>query len=305
MAAGLGATALACGDEGGGNAPAGTLASEQVDPGGRDPNTDGTLPGDIGEGSAPVVARGDEEAVITCDANEMMTNLGWVKLPGPATVGAAYVATVSYEGDEPCIAARFDSVLLDAEPQTSPVEGPLPVTISRGLDVEFGFLVAPELREQMRADLIEPAELLLESASVTWIEPPATGWLSATTLDDDPIGLQHYRLRDLLSRAEHTFVLIVTRSYSAPRVTNLDGGVDAIPLPPHPYYGTGNKGIYDCAALPLGDGGGFQLVDGVFVDRLDIDYGKLGVRADLPRRFCSELPGVDLPPGNGALPPAQ
>ena len=34
---------------------------------------------------------------------------------------------------------------------------------------------------------------------------------------------------------------------------------DGIPLPPHASHPSGMKGSYECAALPLGDGGAVQL----------------------------------------------
>jgi len=302
-AAGVGVTVLGCGDEGGGSDLAGTLATEQTH-GIEGAGDDGPGANDIGEGSAPVVAVGSDVR-ITCDADSMMTDLGWPQLPASPVVGAVYMATLSYVGDEPCIAARFDSVLLDAVPQTTPVPGPLPVAVTRGLDIDIGPAVPAELREQMRADLIEPAELLLENANVTWIERPAGEWLAPGNTDS-AVDAQAYRLRAQQDFAVDAFALIVTRAYSAERVTNLDGGTDGLPMPA--YYAPSNDRInaaYECAALPLGDGGAFQLFDGVFVDLVDpLNSGSLTVRADLPRRFCPELPGVDVPPGNGALPPA-
>ena len=51
------------------------------------------------------------------------------------------------------------------------------------------------------------------------------------------------------------------------RVTNLDGGSDGIPLPPHASHPSGMKGSYECAALPLGDGGAVQLSTACFLIR--------------------------------------
>lgn len=187
--------------------------------------------------------------------------------------------------------------------QTTVLPGPLPVSITRGIDVEFALAVPAEVREQLRPDLIEPTELLLQNASVSWIERPALGWLQSSS--NAAADTQNYRLREQLSAAPDAFLLIVTRAYSAERVTNLEGGIAGIPLPAHPSHPAGELAGYDCAALPLGEGAAVQLFDGVFFDKLDVEFGTLGTRADLPRRLCPEVPGLDLPPGNGTLPPAE
>lgn len=234
---------------------------------------------------------------VSCDADAMMTDLGWPVLGAAPPVGAAFIATLGYVGDEPCIAARFDSVLLGLDVHTAPLEPLVPVSVTRGLDVSFSSNVPDALRDTLRDDLIEPAEVVLENASVTWVETPPGGWLA--TPGNSGTDENRNRLFNATWYPQDQFIFIVTRVYSAERVTNLDGMTDGLSLASYSEYG-GAMAAYDCPVLPLGEVGAPLLYDGIFMDASE-GFGSVIVRSDLPRRFCPQLPGVDLEPGNGVL----
>jgi hypothetical protein len=242
-------------------------------------------------------------ADVSCTDNDLLTTLGWATPSDQHQLGEVYLAALDYEGDEPCIALRYDSQLLGtAPPGSDRASGPLTASVSHGLEVEFSEDVPLDAREAARAELIDSAAFRFDGTRVSWLDPPAGGhWL-------DPYGAgdaesegyaQAYRLRNATFYPFDQFVFIVTRRYAVEHVSTPEGNVDTLGTLRYP--GVELATSYDCPMLPLGDVGA-TFYDGVFMDATE-GFAAVVARTDLPRRFCPEIPGSARPPGNGALTP--
>jgi len=241
----------------------------------------------------------EPDAHVTCRPNELIGDLGWSNVEAQHTIGEAYVASIDYVGDEQCVALRYDSMLLGVTQGSDQPSSPLTIAVSQGFDVAFGEDVPSEVRALAREELVEPALFQLEGVTAEWLDAPAGGWLG--TANDPDIDTQYYRLREATFYPQSHFLFIVTRTYAAERVTNFEGGTHDLGTPEYPEHAFRGTS-YECPALPLGDIGGALFYDGVFLDTNE-GFSSIIARADVPRRFCSDLPGSSQPVGNGTLTP--
>jgi hypothetical protein len=240
-------------------------------------------------------------ANVSCADHDLLTTLGWSTSAEQHQLGEVYLAALDYQGDEPCIALRYDSLLLGtAPPGSDRASGPFTASVSHGLEVEFSDDVPLDAREAAHAELIDSAAFRFDGTSVSWLDPPAGGhWLDPYGGGSEEVNAQSYRLYNATYYPFDQFVFIVTRRYSVEHISTPENNVDTLGTLRYP--GVEIDASYDCPALPLGDAGA-TFYDGVFLDALE-GFSALYTRTDLPRRFCPDIPGSARPPGNGTLTP--